>query len=124
MYAEAGIHAMRKSKDPNNPVVVNIENLFPERFGGHIEELKWVIQKSRDRMVHLLTEPQIQMGVSRKPMDVSEKAEIIQKEIWIPGRKGMLQENPYFKAGLSREEAEKIAASHIKATLDTGHLNM
>jgi len=124
MYAEAGIHAMRKSKDPNNPVVVNIENLFPERFGGHIEELKWVIKKSRDKMVELLTEPQIQMGVSRKPMDVSENAELTQKEIWIPGRKGMLQENPYFKSGLSREQAEKIATSHIKATLDTGHLNM
>ena len=123
MYAEAGIHAMRKSKEPNNPVVVNIENLFPERFGGHIEELKWVINKSRERMVELLTEPRITMGVSRKPLDLSDQAELKQQEIWIPGKKGMLQENPYYM-GVSKEEAEKIATTHIKATFDTGHLNM
>jgi hypothetical protein len=123
MYAEAGIHAMRKSKDRNNPVVVAIENLFPERFGGHIEELKWIIRKSRERMADMLTQPKIQMGESRKPMDLSDKAELKQQEVWIPGKTGMLQENPYY-TGMNRAEAEKIAASHIKATFDTGHLNM
>lgn len=123
MYAEAGIHALRKTKDPNNPVVVAIENLFPERFGGHLEELKWIIKKSREKMVDMLTEPKIQMGVSRGPTDLSENADVAQQELWIPGRKGMLQENPYYM-GVSKEEAEKIAARHIKATLDTGHLNM
>jgi len=123
MYAESGIHAMRKTKEPNNPVVVTIENLFPERFGGHLEELKWVIKKSRERMVELLTEPKIQMGVSRKPVDMKEDTELKQDELWIPGRKGMLQENPYYM-NISKEEAEKIATRHIKATLDTGHLNM
>ena len=57
---------MNKTKDPNNPVLIAVENLFPERFGGHIEEVKWVIRKSRERMVELLTEPKIQLGVSRK----------------------------------------------------------
>jgi len=33
MYAEAGIHALRKSKEPNNPVVVAIENLFYSNDG-------------------------------------------------------------------------------------------
>jgi len=120
MYAEAGMHALRRTKDPNNPVVVAIENLFPERFGGHINELKWVIGKSRERMVELLTEPKMQFGVSRKPTEMTEEK---LNEAFIPGRKGMLQENPYYM-GVSKEEAEKIAARHIKATLDTGHLNM
>jgi hypothetical protein len=120
MYAEAGIHALQKTKDPNNPVVVAIENLFPERFGGHLEELKWVIKKSRERMVELLTEPKIQLGVSRKPVEMTEERLI---EAVQPGKEGMLQENPYYK-GISRGEAEKLAADHIKATLDTGHLNM
>jgi len=123
MYAEAGIHALRKTKEPDNPVVVAIENLFPERFGGHLEELKWVISKSRERMVELLTEPKIQFGVSRKPTDMTNDTELKQDEVWIPGKKGMLQENPYYM-NISKEEAEKIAARHIKATLDTGHLNM
>ena len=120
MYAEAGIHAMQRTKDPNNPVLVAIENIFPERFGGHLEELKWVIKKSRERMVELLTEPKIQFGVSRKPTEMTEEKLI---EATTPGKKGMLQENPYYMR-ISKEEAEKIAERHIKATLDTGHLNM
>jgi|TARA_B100001971_G_scaffold149657_1_gene138730 hypothetical protein len=120
MYAEAGLHAMNKTKDPNNPVVVAIENLFPERFGGHLEELKWTIKKSRDRMVKLLTEPKIQLGVSRMPTEMDEKK---LSEATMPGKKGMLQENPFYM-GIGKEEAEKIAERHIKATLDTGHLNM
>ncbi len=120
MYAEAGMHALRKTKDPNNPVVVAVENIFPERFGGHLEELKWVIKKSRDRMVELLTEPKIQLGVSRKPTEMDEEK---LNAAMTPGEKGMQQENPFY-AGISKEEAEKIAGRHIKATLDTGHLNM
>src|SRR3989338_3849475 len=120
MYAEAGIHALRKTKDPNNPVVVAIENLFPERFGGHLEEIKWIIRKSREQMVELLTEPETRWGVSRKPTEMTEEK---LNEVLTPGAKGMLQENPFYM-GISKEEAEKIAARHIKATLDTGHLNM
>jgi len=120
MYAEAAIHAMRRTKEPNNPVVVAIENLFPERFGGHLEELKWVIRKSREKMVELLTEPRIQMGVSRMPTEMDEKKV---NEAFMPGAKGMLQENQFYM-GIGKEEAEKLADRHIKATLDTGHLNM
>ena len=120
MYAEAGIHALRRTKDPNNPVVVAIENLFPERFGGHLEELKWVIKKSREKMVELLTEPKIQLGASRMPTEMNEEN---LNEALTPGAKGMLQENQFY-TGISKEEAEKIASRHIKATLDTGHLNM
>jgi len=120
MYAEAGIHALRRTTDPNNPVVVAIENLFPERFGGHLEELKWIITKSRERMVDMLTSPKVQMGVSRMPTEMNEEK---LNAAFEPGSKGMLQENPFYM-GINREEAEKIAARHIKATLDTGHLNM
>ncbi|MBI2134505.1 sugar phosphate isomerase/epimerase [Candidatus Woesearchaeota archaeon] len=120
MYAEAGIHALRRTKDPNNPVVVAIENLFPERFGGHLEELKWVIKKSRERMVEMLTSPKVQLGVSRMPTEMDEEK---LNDAMTPGRESMLQENPYYM-GMGKEEAEKIAARHIKATLDTGHLNM
>ena len=120
MYAEAGIHALRDTKDPNNPIVVAVENIFPERFGGHLEELKWVIKKSRERMVNLLTEPKIPFGVSRMPTEMNEEK---LNEALMPGREGNLQENPYYM-GISKEEAEKIAERHIKATLDTGHLNM
>ncbi|MBI2650577.1 sugar phosphate isomerase/epimerase [Candidatus Woesearchaeota archaeon] len=108
LYAEAGIHALRKTRDPNNPVTVAVEHIFPERFGGHLEELKWIIKKSRERMVDLLTKPEIEYGVSLTPEEVKE---------------GTKQPNPYYM-GVSKDEAEKRAERHIKATLDTGHINL
>ena len=113
LYAEAGVHALRKTQDPNNPVTVAIEHIFPERFGGHLEELKWIVQKSRERMVELLTEPEIEYGASMAPEEIDEEKL----------RKGFKQPNPYYM-GVSKEEAEKLAESHIKATLDTGHINL
>ena len=113
LYAEAGVHALRKTRDTNNPVTVAIEHIFPERFGGHLEELKWIIKKSRERMVDLLTKPEIEYGASMTPEEIDkEKLE-----------KGFMQPNPYY-TGVSREEAEKLAERHIKATLDTGHINL
>ena len=108
LYAEAAVHALRKTRDPNNPVVVAVEHIFPERFGGHLEELKWVISKSRERMVDLLTEPEVEYGTSMAPGEVKE---------------GTKQPNPYYM-GISKSEAEKLAERHIKATLDTGHINL
>jgi hypothetical protein len=34
-----------------------------------------------------------------------------------------LQQNPYYM-GVSAEEAKKLAEKHLKATIDTGHINM
>ncbi|MBI3034962.1 sugar phosphate isomerase/epimerase [Candidatus Woesearchaeota archaeon] len=113
LYAEAGIHALRKTRDPNNPVTVAVEHIFPERFGGHLEELKWIIKKSRERMVDMLTKPEIEYGASMKPEEIDkEKLD-----------KGLMQPNPYYM-GVSREEAKELAERHIKATLDTGHINL
>ncbi len=114
MYAEAGLHAMKKSKDPNNPVFVAVEHIFPERFGGHIEELKWIINKSRERMVDMLTTPEIEFGSSLAPTDITEEKLKLG---------GMKQPNPHY-TGMSKAKAEEIAKKHIKATIDTGHINL
>src|SRR3989338_2596017 len=113
MYAEAGVHALRKTGDPNNPVTVCVEHIFPERFGGHLEELKWIIKKSSERMVELITQPEIEYGAGMAPEEVDRKKL----------EEGYKQPNPYYM-GVSREEAQKLAETHIKATLDTGHINL
>lgn len=113
MYAEAGVHALRKTGDPNNPVTVCVEHIFPERFGGHLEELKWIITKSRERMVELLTQPEIEYGAGMAPEEIDRKKL----------EEGYKQPNPYYM-GVSKEEAQKLAETHIKATLDTGHINL
>jgi hypothetical protein len=53
-YAEAGIHAMRKSQDPDNPIFIAMENIYPEQYGGHPEELKHLILESRNEMAKRL----------------------------------------------------------------------
>ena len=117
LYAEAGIHSLRKTRDSNNPVFVAVEHIFPERFGGHPEELKWIIKKSRERMVDMLTKPEIPFGASMAPEEITAEkvGEIYRGE--------HPQPNPYYM-GVSREEAEKLAERHIKATIDTGHINL
>ena len=117
LYAEAGIHSLQKTRDPNNPVFIAVEHIFPERFGGHPEELKWIIKKSRERMVEMLTKPEIPFGTSMTPEEIT--AEKLRKMY----RHEHLQPNPYYM-GVSREEAEKLAERHIKATIDTGHINL
>ena len=113
LYAEAGVHALRRTRDPNNPVTVAVEHIFPERFGGHLEELKWIIKKSREKMVDLLTQSEVEYGASMSPEEIDEKKL----------REGFKQPNPYYM-GVSREEAQKLAERHIKATIDTGHINL
>ena len=115
LYAEAAIHAMHKTRDPSNPVVLAVEHIFPERFGGHPEELKWLISKSRERMIEMLTKPQIEYGVSLAPEEIT--SDMLKKP------EGVARPNPYYM-GISKEEAEKLAERHIKATIDTGHINL
>jgi len=110
LYAEAGLHAMKRSKDPNRPLMLTIENLFPERFGGHPQELKFVIDESRKWMVDFLTKKEVLLGLQEKGRDNYKDS--------------VMGKSPYYVPGMSKSEAEKLADTHIKATLDTAHLNL
>ncbi|RMF06984.1 sugar phosphate isomerase/epimerase [Candidatus Woesearchaeota archaeon] len=114
-YAEAAYDAYRLTKDPKNPLVLNLENIFPERFAGHPQELKWLVKEVRKTFADMLTKKKLPWmesdGDYFKPPDGKPGT-------WKPGL------NPYYQKGISRKEAEKLAERHIKVTLDTGHLNM
>ncbi len=117
-YAESGLHAMNKSDNPEKPIFVSIEHIFPERFGGHPAELKWIIQRARDRMVDYLTEPEMELGTTYQGESVFDKDPATGE---LSVRK---QENPFYRSDLNKEEAKKLAETHIRATIDTGHLNL
>lgn len=110
MYAEAGIRAMQRTKDPDNPIFLAIENIFPERFGGHPQELKWVIDETRKWFVDFLTEKEIYFGLQDRAKDTHEGTQ-----------RGKSQ---FYKPGMTKEEAQKLAETYVKATFDTGHANM
>ena len=107
-YAEAGIHAMDCTVDPKRPIMITMENIFPERYGGHPEELKKLIRESREEMVERLSHERIKDPAGRK----DAHGNII------------MVDNPYKRSGVTEEQARKEAEEHIKATLDTGHLNV
>ena len=108
-YAEAGLHSMKRSKDKDNPVFVAMENIFPDRYGGHPDELKDLIRGSRGQMVELLTQPYR----TDRQWDTDKKQYKIVKV-----------RNEFFNQNIKPDEAKKLAQSHIKATIDTGHFNM
>ncbi|MDD5086356.1 MAG: sugar phosphate isomerase/epimerase, partial [Candidatus Nanoarchaeia archaeon] len=73
-----------RDKGLEKPLYITMENIFPESYGGHPDELKNLIIGSRKRM----------------------QQELVKKK------------------GYSESEAKKYAETHIKATLDVGHLNL
>ena len=54
--AEAGMFAMRKTKQNHlkKPLFISPENIFPESYGGHPDELREVIHESRKAMEKML----------------------------------------------------------------------
>ena len=84
-YASSGMRALEETEKKNleKPLFITMENIFPESYGGHPQELKKLILDSRKKMVDMLT-----------------------------------------AKGRSESEAKELAEKHIKATLDTGHLNL
>lgn len=59
-YANAGIFAMEQSnklskvKKLDKPLSISMENLFPESYGAHPDEITNLVQGSRKRMINLL----------------------------------------------------------------------
>ena len=116
-YTEAALHAYQRTIDPNNPITLTLENIFPEKFGGHPQELKWIVKTAREKMVDFLTKKEFIL------MESPHEGALVGQH---PDGTQYLKEtpNPWHVPGMSKEEAEKVAERHIKATLDTGHLNM
>ena len=50
------LHAGMGMVTETSELFVAIENIFPERFGGHPKELMWLIDEAREKFVEYLTE--------------------------------------------------------------------
>jgi hypothetical protein len=118
-YADAGIYAMDVSqkKDLEKPLYLAMENIFPERFGSHPQELKKLVMDAREEMVKRLSSEKIE-DPQGTVYNTDEARSIDQP--WLAGKPKMI-DNPYKR--MTEEEAKKAAEEHIKATIDTGHFN-
>ncbi|MFH1848933.1 MAG: TIM barrel protein [archaeon] len=116
-YAILGVKAYQRSKDPKNPLVLTLENIFPDRYGGHPQELKHMVKMAREHMADFLSNPNYKYG-DKGGWFKKEGDKIWDYDVYKPGP------NPYYVHNMSKERAKEVAAKHIKITLDTGHLNM
>jgi len=114
-YAEAGIMAMRESQNKNqfmnHPVHVGPEIGWPQFYGSHPEEFVDTILNARKEMVNRLTEEHFK---NWKGQYTDENGNPTEKPI----------KNHNFKKGITKEQAQEEARTHIKGVFDTGHLGM
>ncbi len=108
-YAEAGITAMQQTANPEKPIYVGPEIGWPDTYGSHPKEFVELIEKSRKKMVELLTtKEQIDPETNKPKID----------------RDGKPVLNPYYDERLDPKTAEQKAAAHIKGLFDTSHMGM
>ncbi len=107
-FAEAGIYAMQESAKTKKPVFLAPENIFPEGYGSHPDEMMGLVEKAREKMVEFLTADRIK--------DPHRRIDSATGEI-------QMVQNPW-KTSISREDAMNRAAKHIQMTLDTEHLGI
>jgi hypothetical protein len=112
--AQAGVMAYETTKEKKleNPLTMTPENISPYEYGSHPDEMIEMVQKARKQMVERMTKKQIEDPGGR--MVINENGEKIPFKL----------DNPFYKKGMSEDEAEELAEKHIKATLDTQHLGM
>lgn len=74
-YAEAGIYAMdqTKAKKTDNPIFISMENVYPESYGSHPDELKRLVLESRKTMADMLVH---QRGFDRGHAEEAAKEHI------------------------------------------------
>ena len=77
-YAQAGLQAMERSKQLEKkgqlkkPIAIAMENLFPESYGAHPDELLTLVKGGRERMAQILQHK----GVSAKEAEQRAKDHI------------------------------------------------
>ena len=106
--AELAIEAARVSKNKklDNPLFVAPENLWDGNYGSHPQDLKEIIQNSRNKFVEFATKDNIVINGKEVKNTFKKQLEKIH------GKK------------LSEKDAKKYAKDHIKATFDIGHANI
>jgi hypothetical protein len=131
-YANLGINAMEQSNTLEKkgalkkPISVAMENLFPEQYGSHPDELIKLVKGSRDRMVGLL----VQRGMDKDAAKEEAKQHITStidlghmnmwRKYWVGDQKKSLAEND--------AEFDKWAVKKLGDMVDAGivghiHLN-
>ena len=115
--AKAAIYAydITKAKKLDKPMHIVPENISPEDWGSHPDEMIEMVNKARDAFVEKMTEENIPDPTGGQQVKRDDKGRVLEIQ------KRMIK-NPDYHPGISKAEAKKLAEQHVKATLDLQHL--
>jgi hypothetical protein len=104
-YAQVGIKSMELSRNLEKqgklkkPIAIAMENLFPETYGAHPDELIELVGKSREKMANLL----VQRGMSESEAENESKKHITStldtghlnmwRKYWVGDKEKTLEQN-------------------------------
>ncbi len=114
-YAEAALHAYDQTKQKHledNPLMITMENIFPERYGAHPGELKTLVLNAREEMAKQLQEQRgLDAEAAKKAAETHVKATIDTGHfnMW---RKYFTGSDEQFKNWLIRE-VEDLAKNRV-----------
>jgi hypothetical protein len=130
-YAQAGLNAMEKSKQLESKgqlkknLAIAMENLFPESYGSHPDELIGLVKGGRDQMAKILQ----QKGMSEKQAQEKAKEHItatfdtghfnMWRKYWRGDPNQSLEKNDADFDKWALEKVEKLAKSGV-----VGHLHL
>jgi hypothetical protein len=130
-YAQVGINAMEKSRQLEKqgqlkkPMAIAMENLFPESYGSHPDELISLVKGGRDRMAQMLH----QRGMSKDQAQEKAKEHItatfdtghfnMWRKYWRGDPKKSLEQNDNDFNSWALKKVENLAKSGV-----VGHLHL
>ena len=112
-YADAGISAMKESENKKleKPLFIALENIYPEQYGAHPDELKTLVQKSREVMAERLISEGYSLEEAKQKAETHIRAtfDVGHLNIWKKYYQGSDEE---FKDWILKE-TEKLAKDKI-----------
>ena len=126
--AQAGLYAREKSKrnrfgEQTDPIFISPENIFPERYGGHPDELREIVQSSRKAMAdHLVAKEGMSPDKAKKTAAQHIKAtfDIGHANMWKKYYEGPEEEFNKWIVKQAEKLAEEGIIGHVHVTDNLG----
>ena len=123
--ADAAIYAMKveKKKNLERPIQIVPEEIFPETFGGHPDELKKIVLASRNRMVEKLKQDNIPESEARRIAEqkIGATFDVGHMNTWRKYFKGSKEEFNKWVLSKAEELAKEGIVTHVHVTDNFGY---
>ncbi|MFT4309855.1 MAG: TIM barrel protein [Candidatus Woesearchaeota archaeon] len=124
MYALEKSNRMRSQGQLDKPLYISPENIFPESYGGHPDELKRIVLESRKKMTDMLVEKKSMSEEQAKKIaqdHIKATFDIGHANIWRKYYKGSDEEFNQWLLSKAEELASQGIIGHVHITDNFGY---